>query len=77
VIYLPGRWLKLGGQSIIAHRLDWAEWMLSQITYSWQSELYMIRFLVVKLTHPDLNFIFDMSVVFMVNYFFSGRRHPH
>jgi hypothetical protein len=37
----------------------------------------MIRFLVVKLTHPDLNFIFDMSVVFMVNYFFSGRRHPH
>jgi hypothetical protein len=32
----------------------------------------MVRFLVVKLTHSDLNFIFDMSVIFMTNYFSVG-----
>jgi hypothetical protein len=36
----------------------------------------LVRFLVVELTHSDLNFRFDMCVVFMANYFFSGRRCP-
>jgi hypothetical protein len=32
----------------------------------------LVGFLVVKLTHLDLNPIFNMSVVFMANYSFSG-----
>jgi hypothetical protein len=36
----------------------------------------LIRFLVVELTHPDSNPIFDMCVVFMTNYSFSERRRP-
>jgi hypothetical protein len=35
----------------------------------------MFRFLVVKLTHPGSNSSFDIGVVFMTNYSFSGRRH--
>jgi hypothetical protein len=34
----------------------------------------LIRFLVVELINPDSNTRFDMCVVFMANYFFSGRR---
>jgi hypothetical protein len=34
----------------------------------------MVRFVVVKLTHLDLNFRFDIDIVFMVNYSFSERR---
>ena len=34
----------------------------------------LVRFLVVKLTHPGLNPRFDMSVAFTANYSFSGRR---
>jgi hypothetical protein len=34
----------------------------------------LVRFLVVELIHSGLNIIFDMSVVFMANYSFSGRR---
>jgi hypothetical protein len=37
----------------------------------------LIRFLMVELTYPGSNPKFDMSVVFMTNYFFSGRRRPH
>jgi hypothetical protein len=33
----------------------------------------LIRFLVEELIHPDLNFRFNMSVVFMANYFFNER----
>jgi hypothetical protein len=33
----------------------------------------LVRFLVVELIHPDSNFRFDMSVIFMTNYSFSGR----
>jgi hypothetical protein len=36
----------------------------------------LIRFLVVKLTHPGLNPKFNMSVAFTANYSFSGRRRP-
>jgi hypothetical protein len=36
----------------------------------------LVGFLVVELTHSGLNSIFDMSVVFTANYFFSGRRRP-
>jgi hypothetical protein len=36
----------------------------------------LVRFLVVKLTHPDSNPISDISVAFTTNYSFSGRRHP-
>jgi hypothetical protein len=36
----------------------------------------MVRFLVVKLTHPGSNSRFDMSIVFTTNYSFSGRRCP-
>jgi hypothetical protein len=32
-----------------------------------------VRFLVVKLNYSDLNSIFDICAVFMINYFFSGR----
>jgi hypothetical protein len=32
----------------------------------------LVRFLVVELTYPDLNFRFNMSIVFTANYFFSG-----
>jgi hypothetical protein len=35
---------------------------------------HLIKFLVVKLNHSDSNSRFDMSVVFMANYFFSGKR---
>jgi hypothetical protein len=31
---------------------------------------------VVELTHIGLNLRFDMSIVFMANYSFSGRRRP-
>jgi hypothetical protein len=34
----------------------------------------MVRFVVVKLAHLDLNFRFDIDIVFMVNYSFSERR---
>jgi hypothetical protein len=34
----------------------------------------LVRFLVVELNHSSLNPIFDMTVVFMVNYFFNGRQ---
>jgi hypothetical protein len=37
----------------------------------------LVRFLVVELTHPDLNPRFDMCVIFMVNYSFSGRQRLH
>jgi hypothetical protein len=37
----------------------------------------LFRFLVVKLIHTNLNPKFDMGVVFMTNYFFSGRRRLH
>jgi hypothetical protein len=30
----------------------------------------------LQLTHPGLNLSFDMSITFMTNYSFSGRRHP-
>jgi hypothetical protein len=40
------------------------------------SLVHLIRFLVVELTHIDLNLRFDMSIVFMANYSFSGRRCP-
>jgi hypothetical protein len=33
----------------------------------------LVRFLVVKLTHPASNSRFDMIVVFTANYSFSGR----
>jgi hypothetical protein len=36
----------------------------------------LVRFLVIELTHLDLNSRFDMDVVFTVNYFFSGIRRP-
>jgi hypothetical protein len=36
----------------------------------------LVRFLVVKLTYSDSNPKFNMSVVFMANYSFSGRRYP-
>jgi hypothetical protein len=31
----------------------------------------------MKLTHPGSNPRFDMGIVFMTNYSFSGRQHPH
>jgi hypothetical protein len=37
----------------------------------------MIRFLMVELIHPCLNPIFDMSIIFTTNYYFSGRRRSH
>jgi hypothetical protein len=36
----------------------------------------LVRFLVVKLTHPGSNPKFGMSVTFTANYSFSGRRRP-
>jgi hypothetical protein len=36
----------------------------------------LVRFLIVKQIYLDLNFKFDINVVFMANYFFSGRRRP-
>jgi hypothetical protein len=36
----------------------------------------LVRFIVVKLTHPDSNPRFDMSVAFTTNYSFSSRRRP-
>jgi hypothetical protein len=32
----------------------------------------LVKFLVVKLTHSNLNHRFDMSVTFTANYFFGG-----
>jgi hypothetical protein len=47
------------------------------IIYKSQSGLaQLVRFLVIKLTHPDLNTRFDMSVIFTANYSLSGRRCP-
>jgi hypothetical protein len=40
------------------------------------SLIQLVRFLVVKLTHPNLNPRFDMGVAFTTNYSFSERRHP-
>jgi hypothetical protein len=33
----------------------------------------LVKFLVVELTYLDSDTRFDMSGVFMINYFFSGR----
>jgi hypothetical protein len=38
--------------------------------------IQLVRFLLVKLTHPVLNHRFDMGVVFTANYFFSGKQRP-
>jgi hypothetical protein len=35
----------------------------------------LVRFLVVELTHLDLNPKFNIVVVFTTNYFFSRRRY--
>jgi hypothetical protein len=34
----------------------------------------LVKLLVVELTQSDLNHRFDMSVTFMANYSFSGKR---
>jgi hypothetical protein len=34
----------------------------------------LFRFLMIKLTHLDLNHRFDMSVTFTTNYSFNSRR---
>jgi hypothetical protein len=36
----------------------------------------VVRFLMVVLTNSGLNTRFDMSVIFLANYSFSGRRRP-
>jgi hypothetical protein len=36
----------------------------------------LVRFLVVKLTHPDSNARFDMGIVFTANHSFSGSDVP-
>jgi hypothetical protein len=36
----------------------------------------LVRFLIVKLIYLDLNFKFDMNIVFMVNYFLVGGDVP-
>jgi hypothetical protein len=41
-----------------------------------QGGFRLVRFLV-ELIHSGSNLRFDMSVVFMASYFFSGRRRPH
>jgi hypothetical protein len=46
-------------QKVKAH----TEWVLAQL----------VRFLVVELIHLDLNFRFNMNIVFTTNYFFSMR----
>jgi hypothetical protein len=33
---------------------------------------HLVRFLVVKLTHPDSNTIFDMGIAFTTNYSLGG-----
>jgi hypothetical protein len=38
--------------------------------------IQLVRFLVIELTHLYLNPRFNMYIIFMTNYFFSGRRHP-
>jgi hypothetical protein len=35
----------------------------------------MVRFFVMELIHPSLNNRFDIGVLFMTNYIFSGRRY--
>jgi hypothetical protein len=37
----------------------------------------LIRFLVVELTHLDLNSKFDICVVFTSNYSFSGKQRSY
>jgi hypothetical protein len=37
---------------------------------------FTCRFLVVELTHSCSNLRFNMSIAFMANYSFSGRRRP-
>jgi hypothetical protein len=37
----------------------------------------LVRFIMVELTHPGLNYRFDMNVVFTANYSFSRRRYPY
>jgi hypothetical protein len=34
----------------------------------------LVKFLVVELTHSDLNPRFNVSVTFTANYFFNGSR---
>jgi hypothetical protein len=37
----------------------------------------LVRFIVLELTHTGLNHRFDMGIIFMVNYSFSGTRRPY
>jgi hypothetical protein len=37
----------------------------------------LVRFLIVKLTYSNLNFIFNICIIFMGNYYFSERRYLH
>jgi hypothetical protein len=57
-------------------------WIVSELTLDQPSMKFhsgrvdlvrLIRFLVVKLIHSDLNSKFDMSVTFTANYSFNGR----
>jgi hypothetical protein len=52
---------------------DWSGWW-ARVKNSWCCRVglaQLIRFLVVKLIHLDLNHKFDIVVAFTINYFFS------
>jgi hypothetical protein len=50
------------GQRFVAIRMD--------------PQIFLAGFLVVKLIYLGLNFRFNISVIFMTNYFFNERRCP-
>jgi hypothetical protein len=37
----------------------------------WVHQRHLVMFFLLKPMHPDSNPIFDMSVIFMTNYYFS------
>jgi hypothetical protein len=61
-------------------RRDWIGQLLTpnRINSNCRVDLaQLVRFLVMELIYLSLNHSFDIGVIFMANYSFSGKRRPH
>jgi hypothetical protein len=60
--------------SFYDHKQGGLVWSVAPAGWSKPKATPCIELLAVKLTHPILNYIFDIGVTFTVNYFFSRMR---
>jgi hypothetical protein len=76
-IWSQSYWFRLSDQYMVPEYWFRLSDQLIMIISSRVSLVQLVRFLVVKLIHSNLNTKFDMSVVFTVNYSFSRRQRFH